>query len=360
MASSSRSLHERIHEEGTPLIDGDQVTFVWEGETAPELIGDFNDWGRSPSGTAYLTRAAPNTWTYSITLPEDAYIEYIFTTDADDPEASLLDPHNRHQVSNGIGGTNNYFLMPSLPEFTLDKFISGIPQGNVTRHVINSEHLLFGGRRDVWLYRPAVKTPVPLLVVLDGRDYMRLADITQIVANMIGLGEIQPIALAMIDNAKQARFLEYNNSETFVMTVMQLLMPLAKSRLNLIDVERQPGVFGIMGASIGGTQALYTAMRQPSVFGKVIAQSGAFNLQVNGVDSIVMKLVKDASKKDLKLWFECGIFDSDLLDDNRAMRDLLSQRGYDFTYREFSGGHNYSAWSYGLPHALRAMFPPLE
>ncbi len=30
--------------QGTPVIDGDAVTFVWYGDHAPQLIGDFTGW----------------------------------------------------------------------------------------------------------------------------------------------------------------------------------------------------------------------------------------------------------------------------------------------------------------------------
>jgi len=35
---------ERARIEGTPLIDGDMVTFIWYGEKAPKLMADFSDW----------------------------------------------------------------------------------------------------------------------------------------------------------------------------------------------------------------------------------------------------------------------------------------------------------------------------
>ena len=45
-----------------------------------------------------------------------------------------------------------------------------------------------------------------------------------------------------------------------------------------------------------------------------------------------------------------------LLEDNRNMRALLQERDYAVTYREFSGGHNYTAWRNDLWHGLEALF----
>jgi enterochelin esterase-like enzyme len=34
----------------------------------------------------------------------------------------------------------------------------------------------------------------------------------------------------------------------------------------------------------------------------------------------------------------------DLLQSNRKMHKLLEQKGYEVTYREYNGGHNYTSW----------------
>jgi len=350
------SILQRAKEHGNPVIDGDTATFVWEGESAPELIGDFNAWGQSATGAGYMSQVSHRVWTYSITLPQDSYIEYVFTSDPDDDNARVLDPLNRRQVSNGIGNVNNHFLMTQGKHTELDHFIPGVAQGFVSRHTINHDYLVLGGRRDVWLYKPPTSEAVPLLMVYDGKDYMRLADIAQIVANMIALGQIRPIAMALVDNAKEARFMEYNCSETLLMAVTQLVLPMAYTHLNLIDHETTPGAFGVMGASMGGLMAMYTGMRLPHIFGKVISQAGAFSLHVDKIDSIVYKLIKDASKKELDIWMDVGRFDS-LLESNRALRELLHARGYDVRYQEYNAGHNYTIWSDWLVEALKAMFP---
>ena len=41
-------LLDRAQIEGTPLIEGNRATFVWEGETAPGLVGDLSGWGAHP------------------------------------------------------------------------------------------------------------------------------------------------------------------------------------------------------------------------------------------------------------------------------------------------------------------------
>src|SRR5690348_18360242 len=77
----SLDLLERARREGTPLIDGERATFVWEGERPPRLLGDFNAWNQDtdvggdgmPRWRAEAVHAA---WTLTLTLPRDGYFEY--------------------------------------------------------------------------------------------------------------------------------------------------------------------------------------------------------------------------------------------------------------------------------------------
>lgn len=350
-------LIEQARVQGTPLIDGETATFVWHGETAPELIGDFNEWGHGMAGTAQLSQIAESVWTYQLTLPSDAYIEYIYTNDPDDPEKSVIDPFNRRQVSNGMDRINNFFAMPKRATNLMIEFMSNTPQGSVTRHAVFHPYLLGGERRDVWLYQPPTDDPVPLLIVFDGKDYLRRAFITQIVANLIASRRIRPVAMALIDNARAYRYLEYNATDTVLAQITELIMPLAYNNLALIDHDQQPGSWGVMGASMGGLMALYTGLRLPHIFGKVITQSGAFQLDLTDHPPLIDEFVRHLPARKLKIWQDVGTFEY-LLDQNRRMHALLTERGYDVVYREGSSGHNWTSWHDFLPAALTAAFAP--
>jgi len=354
--TSTAELLKHAKSEGTPLIEGKIARFIWEGETAPQIMGDFNDWGRGQNGAASLAQVAPGLWMYENELPDDAYIEYVFTNDPDRETMRVLDPLNRRQTPNGLGYTNNFFTMPARQPSVLTEFMSNTPQGEITRHAIYHPMLVGDDRRDVWLYHPPTPQPVPLLVVFDGRDYLRRANITQIVANLIAIQRIQPVALALIHNAEHQRYLEYNATDTVLAQLTELVLPLAYNNLNLLDHDLHPGSWGVMGASMGGQMALYTALRLPHIFGKVISQAGAFQTRLTDHKSITHLMVDALPKPALKLWLDCGTMDW-LLSENREMFALMTERGYDVTYKEHSAGHNYMAWRDLLPEALATVFP---
>ncbi|MCU0498068.1 MAG: alpha/beta hydrolase-fold protein [Anaerolineae bacterium] len=335
----------------TPHIEGHQVTFRWQttqaDETPPLLIGDFNDWGARGTGDAIaLTQTAPNEWTHTRSFPSDAYIEYKFTHDPTDPKAAVLDPNNPRKVSNGMGKQNNYLRMPDSRPIVIPR---GIKHGKITEHTIRS-FALPDAERHVWLYQPPVETPAPLMIVYDGRDYLRRAKLPEVIDHLIAQHQIPPVALAMIDNGKKSRYFEYNNSEMTLSILLEAVLPLAQRNLQLTS----PGAYGVIGASMGGLMALYTALRLPGIFTRVISQSGAFLLKPRG-EGLIDYLLKTQPTLPLKIWQDVGVYEW-LLASNRELHTTLQARGYEVTYREFNAGHNYTAWRDQLPEALRTTF----
>ena len=73
----------------------------------------------------------------------------------------------------------------------------------------------------------------------------------------------------MVANGGPARTVEYTCSEATLAFLLQKVLPSARRELNLVDETREPGVHGVLGASLGGLIALYTGLRAPEVFGHV-------------------------------------------------------------------------------------------
>jgi len=337
---------ERALSEGTPVIDGEAATFVWQGRRAPQLIGDFTDWeGGSP---LTLARIAAGLWAYTLRLPRDAYIEYAYIQGVE----RLPDPLNPRTLPNGVGATNHFFYMPDAAPTALAQRRRDVPHGLVTSHTVETEGLAVGSKRTVYLYQPPTIEPSPLIIVFDGQDYLRRARLTDIVDNLIAQGRIRPVALAMVSHGGRARLVEYACNEGTVGFILYRVLPLARAQLNLVDVQTLPGAYGLLGASLGGLMALYTALRAPAVFGHVLSQSGAFAFA--GHDFILFDLIRDSSVKPLKVWMDVGRFE-DLLSANRRLQALLAAKGYAVSYREYNGGHNYTAWRDDVWRGLEAL-----
>jgi enterochelin esterase-like enzyme len=341
-------LLEQAREHGNPIIEGSQVTFMWQGKTAPHLVDDIHDWEEYPQR---MQRIAKDLWGFSMELPVDAYLEYSFY----EPRSKqrIEDPLNWNTVYNGLGNDNHFFYMPEHFPTALAEFKKNIPRGKVTHHIVSAGLLADDGQRDAYLYRPPVKEPVPLLVVYDGVDYLERAKLNVIVDNLIHEKRIQPIAMAFLQNGGDHRAAEYACSDATIMWLDNVILPLAQKHLKLLDIKTQRGAYGVMGASFGGLMSVYTGLRMPEIFGKVICQSGVF--ESDGRDFAAVGLIRAKQSREIKIWMDVGRFDS-LLEDNRRLQPVLRESGYNVAYREFSGGHNYTCWKNEAGIALEEIF----
>ena len=355
--TASNSKLQRAKEFGNPVVDGNEVTFFWEGKTAPTLVGDFNNWD---SNVTHFKRVSPrlqpastkSVWYYILSLPRDAYIEYAFH----DPvsQKNFLDPLNRKSVNNGTGGRNNFFYMPETMPSPFAMRRADISGGALTSHVVETKWLRDDYEREIYLYRPPVNDQVPLLIAYDGQDYLQRGKLAVIVDNLIAEKRIQPMAIAFLPSTSRWRSLEYACSDGTLLWLDQIILPLVRENLNLLDIKKHPGAYGVLGASLGGTMSLYTGLRMPDVFGKVISQSGAFMIESR--DFAVVDLVKHQHSRDINIWMDVGQLDI-LLEDNRQMKKLLDEMEYIATYQEFSGGHNHTAWRNDVWRGLEMLFP---
>ncbi len=99
--------------------------------------------------------------------------------------------------------------------------------------------------------------------------------------------------------------------------------------------------------------ALYTGLRLPRMFPKVLSQSGAFGTPEYRY--AIVDLIRYAPKVDIQVWMDAGKFEW-LLEGNRKMFALLKKQGYWAKFREFAGGHNYTAWRNDIFHGMKKLF----
>jgi enterochelin esterase-like enzyme len=331
---------------GNPITDTETVTFLWQGKIPPLLVDDFHNWEDSPQA---LQPAGTELWSLSMPLAPDAYFEYAFI----DPKTGerIPDPLNPNRIWNGINAYNHYFYMPRSGPSPLIQSAKGVPKGTVTRYDVQAKEFVVGTKRTVYLYQPPVTAPVPLVIVYDGPDYLKRANINIIVDNLIASKRIRPFAMALIQNGRQARTLEYSCSESTLGFVFDCVIPLAQENLTLTPPGGEP--YGVLGASMGGLMAMYTGMRLPQIFGKVLSQSGVFITPDH--QFVVVDLVRYAPPPEIEIWMDTGRYEW-LLENNRQMYNLLGEKKFKVKYHEYSGGHNFTSWRDDIWRGLEALF----
>lgn len=332
----------RASREGAPVLDGELATFVWQGRKAPKLGGDFTNWSDAPLA---LEEVSPGLWARSVRFLPGAYIEYAYFAG----KTRMPDPLNPRVTPNGIGYDNHFFYLPGAGPTPLAQPAADFPAGTLTRHALPGRPFLTTPRRSIWLYQPPGEGPFALWVVWDGKDYLERASLVNIMENMVAAGRIRPAAMAFVDSGPN-RMVEYNCGETTLAFVLEVLLPFARAHLRLLDPAQQPGSYGVLGASMGGLMALYTGLRLPHIFGRVLSQSGAFRLG-EGHLPVARELIEYGPVPPVRIWMDAGRYEW-LLQANRDTHAQLLRRGYDVTYHEYPAGHNYPAWRDDLPHGL--------
>lgn len=345
--SETKTTIQQLEKRGNPLIEGNRASIYWRGSVSPDLRCDLTNW--EDGEAVQLIKVKKNLWFHEFELPADAYIEYAFFRDG----KRVPDPLNPKVTPNGLGAINHFFGMPDYKPTEWIQHNPNIPHGKVFSARLPTENYLDGSWRKAYFYQPPVDKPVPLIVVYDGREYHFRARLTEMLDNLIAANRIEPVALAMVENSENNRSLEYSCSESCLLFVGHILLPFASQRLNLLNLQDHPGTYGIVGASLGGLMAFYTALRFPNIFGNALLQSGAFS--IHNYDYVVWDLVKNLRKNQLNIWMDCGKYEM-LREVNRNMSAVLEKRGCKFIYHEYSGGHNFPSWRDDLPHGLEHLF----
>ena len=337
-------------------IEPGGVTFRWRGPASNvAVVGDWCDWMPERS-LAMVPRR--RTWVAGLDLPANAYVEYAFLVDG----LRVPDPDNRHRIANGVGGTNSQLWMPQAPRRALELRRRRVPRGTV-----RSGHVELGwmsaapSRRRLDLYLPAGdrdRAGLPLLLVLDGPDYLRRGRLDRTLDALIHDGRMAPVAAAFLGNAGRSRGIEYAASDFALHGLATEVVPVAVERLGLRAQggagEIAPGRVTILGSSMGGLMALHAAVRRPDVFGRAIVQScGA----IDDLNFTVLDWIRVSAPPPVRIWQDAGDYEW-LAAANDDLAALLRDRGYDTRYRRGAHGHNQVSWNEMLVDALPWTIPP--
>lgn len=148
-------------------------------------------------------------------------------------------------------------------------------------------------------------------------------------------------------------------SDTYAEFVVSCLKPLIDANYCTLP---DPAHTGIGGASAGGSQSYYMALRNPEVFGRALICSPGFPLL--DIEAILAELDSyDMTRlAGSRFYFYNGdqMIDATSVDDVLAVYRRLRQRGLDASQNMFlfdsREGHYDAAWARIFPDALRWLF----
>jgi enterochelin esterase-like enzyme len=381
---------QEVEQSGTPLvepIEGDDknflVTFLWRAtfETWNVLVVWRYGIDR-PDDYKMLRLANSNIWYKTLRLPRGARFYYLLSPndrlvsggkDAQREATAQIDPLNPRRSSNDPNLSK--YDMASIaelpgahPQEWADRRLD-VATGKVEKHRFKSA--LMKNERDIAIYTPANyqssdagSTPYDLLVLFDGPDYQSGVPAPVILDNLIAEKRIAPLIAVLVSNSLlPGRSRELSCNPQFAEFLAKELVPWVRERYR---VTRDPGHVTVGGLSLGGLAAAYVALRNPEIFGNVLAQSGSFwwapKRNEGEEPNWLARQFIESRKLPLRFYLEAGIFENDIsgngggiLENTRHLRDVLRANGYEVHYREFAGGHDFLSWRGSLADGLLAL-----
>lgn len=222
----------------------------------------------------------------------------------------------------------------------------------------------YSRKRKVWVYLPAgynasSADAYPLIISFDGHDYIVDIPAPTILDNLIAAKKISPTVQVFIDNSDD-RLGDLANHQKFADFLAKDLIPWIRKNYH---VTARADETIVCGYSAGGLGAAYAAYRYPSLFGKVLSQSGAYWRGNEGSSSDPEWLTaqyESSPKLGTKFYIVVGGAETvknasgkSMLETNRHLRDVLLAKGYEVGYLESPGGeHKPESWRTQLADGL--------
>jgi enterochelin esterase family protein len=358
-APSGEAVNEFIQSNSFPLVETGLVTFVYRGE-ADEVI--LRRWISGLNTAQPLQRLeGTDLWALVMELPAKSRFEYKYEVVRNGQRNLVIDPLNpvlahdpfgANSVCQGFGYKRPRWTLPD----------PGVQAGSLTSLRVNAT--AFDEQRDVRVYLPARfrrSRSYPLLVVHDGPDYLRYADLKTVLDNLIHRLEIPAMVVALTQSPD--RLVEYTGDARHARFIANNLVPAMYENFPLLD-DRNARC--LMGASLGGVASLHTASLFPDLFGQLLLQSGSFAFsdlghhQKGPVFDPVVRFVNAYRAKPFqladKIYMSCGIYES-LIYENRSLVPLLQKQGMQIYFEEARDAHNWENWRDRLRQSLTWLFP---
>lgn len=214
------------------------------------------------------------------------------------------------------------------------------------------------------VYTPANYSPLykyNILIAQDGKDYFTLGRIGSTTDKLLAANEMQNTIIVGIPYKDvKDRWEKYHpdgsKNSAYIRFLAHELTPYIDEKYPTYQMGMGRA---LIGDSLAATVSLMTALSYPHTFGKVIMQSPY-------VDEKVMNKVQDFNQPSfLSLYHVIGTKETEVpttngekknfIEPNRALHELMNEKGFSVYYEEFEGTHTWTYWQPDLKQALPKM-----
>lgn len=342
-----------------PIVNSKDVTFVYRG---PADAVNLRCWVSGLDTAQPLQRMAEtDVWAATIEWPKGSRVEYKFEVIINGTSQLILDPLNPVIAHDPFGANSVCQAFGyERPKWTLPD--PDARPGSLQTLQLHSK--AFDDLREIQVYLPATfrkNRQYPLLVVHDGLDYLRYAELKVVLDNLIHSLSIPSMVVAMTQSPDRLK--EYAGDDQHAAFLAKDLLPFMAKQFPLRDEARARG---ILGASFGAVAALHAAWKYPNLYGNLLLQSGSFAFSDLGrhkrseVFDPVVKFMNTFREQPGwpadKIYMSCGIYES-LIYENRSLVPRLQAQGIEVRFEEARDAHNWENWRDRLSSGLSWLFP---
>ena len=356
----------------SPEVSADRrVTFRLRAPNAKEVVVT------GAAGRLQMQKDDQGVWSITTEPLEPEIYGYAFSVDG----ATFSDPGNPLLKPNFKAGGQSLVRVPGAVSWEP----AGGPRGVISHHFYKSA--VVGDDRDFYVYTPPNydpnrKEPYPVLYLLhglgdDASGWLTTGAANIILDNLIAQGKAKPMIMVntlgygapeMVAGGGRGGMngpgVMVKNNEYFAKALIEEVIPqVEKSYRSSKDRKDR----AIAGLSMGGAEALFTALNHVDRFAWVASFSGAFVMWNSSigpgappVDAAVFAKrfptldAKAASQLRL-LWISCGVSDG-LIGVNRQFKDWLKTKNIQFKDLEHPGAHTWSVWRHNLTDLAPLLF----
>ncbi len=339
-----------------PFVEGDSAVFLWRGAASGvSVAGDHTAWNPTSAPLARVGRG--DVWARAERFPPEARLDYKLVVGGN----WILDPNNPNQQWSGFG-PNSELRMPEwvFPDETEPS--AGVARGTLSA-AVTMQSTALAAPVVYRVYTPAgIETlaGLPVIYATDGHEYAddRLGALPVVLDNLVARGEVEPAIVVFIDprmGGQNRRQTQYVQNPSFADFVAEELVP-AIDAAYPTRADRESRV--ILGTSLGGVFSTYLGLQHPGVFGKLAIQSPAYwvSERADWWSGPSLFAMMQASGDAWQVHMATGTV-NDGQDRARRMRDVMTARGLDLTYREVPEGHSWGNWRARLGDMLRTLLP---
>lgn len=340
-----------------PLINGNEVTFVYKGEgNKIQISGDFTSWVHR-----ITMNNIPGTDFFYLTklFPSDSRLDYKIIVD----DKLILDPLNNKIVQGGFGD-NSFFSLKEYKENAYSLYNKNAPRGQIIEHSFYSNFMK--EERLFRIYLPpnySKEKKYKTVYFQDGNEYLRLANAAITLDNLINNKLIEEVIGVFVEPT--IRHIDYLFNDNYVDYFIKEIVNFAEN--NYSSSKRVEDRF-IVGDSLGGLVSTYIIFRYPGYFNGILSHSGALNFaDKNRVffrgtyykGNPFLKKLKNIKLP--KRWYlVCGNYEKkiallfDFTKGNKKFYDYLTGNNLaeKAELKLYNEGHSWGLWKNTLPEGL--------